>query len=159
MTSATWVMKLAPLQYGDGGATLHPESLIPEDGRHKMHKRLEISRKIKSGEAAAGVYRGLNSYPIYAEKSERDITNASSLGHLAQSNRPLTSGPPVALTMLWGFSRTGLKLGLAGSAIDASSSIIAVMSRLAGRWRRTGLKSRNSSADVHSKVGTTHLRS
>jgi RING finger protein 113A len=74
--------------YGDGGATLHPESLIPEDGRHKMHKRLEISRKIKSGEAKAGVYRGLNSYPIYAEKSERDITNAKFTGSLGPVKPP-----------------------------------------------------------------------
>jgi len=74
--------------YGDGGATQQAESVIREDGRRKMQKRLEISRKIKSGEVKAGVYRGMNAYPVYAEKSERDITNAKFTGSLGPVKPP-----------------------------------------------------------------------
>lgn len=53
-----------------------------------MLKRLDISRKIKSGQMQAGVYRGLNAYPVYAEKSERDITNAKFTGSLGPVKPP-----------------------------------------------------------------------
>lgn len=56
----------------------------PEDSRDKLRKNIEISKKIKTGELPENVYRGMNSYPIYAEKSDANITASKYTGSIGQ---------------------------------------------------------------------------
>ena len=74
--------------YGDGNATYASESLTEEDGRAKAIKTLSLSRKIKSGEEQTGLYRGESNYPVYAEKSEKDIYAAKFTGSLGPIKAP-----------------------------------------------------------------------
>ena len=54
------------------------------DGKTRMVQRLQISRKIQKGSIPEGIYRGLNSYPVYAEKTDSDINAYKITGSLGQ---------------------------------------------------------------------------
>lgn len=55
-----------------------------EDSRDKLRKNIDISKKIKKGELSDNVYRGMNAYPIYAEKSDANITASKYTGSIGQ---------------------------------------------------------------------------
>lgn len=71
--------------YGDGNATYASESLTAEDSRTKALKTLTQGRK---AEDSSRVYQGEANYPVYAEKSERDIYSSKFTGSLGPIKAP-----------------------------------------------------------------------
>lgn len=74
--------------YGDGNATYASETLTAEDSRTKALKTLKEGRKAATSEDTSRVYQGEANYPVYAEKSERDVYSSKFTGSLGPIKAP-----------------------------------------------------------------------